>query len=99
MTIGDDFDFDFIDFLQSIRAFAQSSMSMAYSKRWPLYLSTKNTILKKYDGRFSIIHFYSLKARNVALRCDGLSAGSRTYSRRSTSKNGKKNLKNSLYGE
>ncbi|XP_078431861.1 isocitrate dehydrogenase [NADP]-like [Wolffia australiana] len=40
---------------ESIRAFAQSSMSMAYSKRWPLYLSTKNTILKKYDGRFKDI--------------------------------------------
>ncbi|GMH05552.1 hypothetical protein Nepgr_007392 [Nepenthes gracilis] len=37
---------------ESIRAFAESSMSMAFSKQWPLYLSTKNTILKKYDGRF-----------------------------------------------
>ena len=37
--------------LQSIRAFAESSMSMAHQKLWPLYLSTKNTILKKYDGR------------------------------------------------
>ncbi|XP_058087321.1 isocitrate dehydrogenase [NADP], chloroplastic/mitochondrial isoform X2 [Magnolia sinica] len=40
---------------ESIRAFAESSMSMAYGKRWPLYLSTKNTILKKYDGRFKDI--------------------------------------------
>ncbi|KAH0671627.1 hypothetical protein KY290_026380 [Solanum tuberosum] len=40
---------------QSIRAFAESSMSMAFSKKWPLYLSTKNTILKKYDGRFKDI--------------------------------------------
>ncbi|MQL71719.1 hypothetical protein Taro_004035 [Colocasia esculenta] len=40
---------------ESIRAFASSSMSMAFSKRWPLYLSTKNTILKKYDGRFKDI--------------------------------------------
>lgn len=40
---------------ESIRAFAESSMSMALSKRWPLYLSTKNTILKKYDGRFKDI--------------------------------------------
>jgi isocitrate dehydrogenase len=30
-------------------------MNMAYQKRWPLYLSTKNTILKKYDGRFKDI--------------------------------------------
>ncbi|GFY83131.1 isocitrate/isopropylmalate dehydrogenase family protein [Actinidia rufa] len=40
---------------ESIRAFAESSMSMAFSKKWPLYLSTKNTILKKYDGRFKDI--------------------------------------------
>ncbi|XP_051140696.1 isocitrate dehydrogenase [NADP]-like [Andrographis paniculata] len=40
---------------QSIRAFAESSMAMAFGKRWPLYLSTKNTILKKYDGRFKDI--------------------------------------------
>ncbi|CAL9775126.1 unnamed protein product [Musa acuminata subsp. burmannicoides] len=36
---------------ESILAFAESSMSMAFAKKWPLYLSTKNTILKKYDGR------------------------------------------------
>lgn len=40
---------------ESIGAFAQSSMSMAFQKKWPLYLSTKNTILKKYDGRFKDI--------------------------------------------
>ncbi|KAK9067308.1 hypothetical protein SSX86_014634 [Deinandra increscens subsp. villosa] len=40
---------------ESIRAFAESSMAMALSKKWPLYLSTKNTILKKYDGRFKDI--------------------------------------------
>ncbi|KAG7985655.1 hypothetical protein I3843_03G037700 [Carya illinoinensis] len=40
---------------ESIRAFAESSMSLAYAKKWPLYLSTKNTILKKYDGRFKDI--------------------------------------------
>eukprot|EP01018_Ginkgo_biloba_P009482 Gb_03617 [translate_table: standard] len=40
---------------ESVQAFAQSSMSMAFSKKWPLYLSTKNTILKKYDGRFKDI--------------------------------------------
>ncbi|KAH0875164.1 hypothetical protein HID58_072526 [Brassica napus] len=36
---------------ESIRAFAEASMNTAYEKKWPLYLSTKNTILKKYDGR------------------------------------------------
>ncbi|XP_042502818.1 isocitrate dehydrogenase [NADP]-like [Macadamia integrifolia] len=40
---------------ESIRAFAESSMSMAFTKKWPLYLSTKNTILKTYDGRFKDI--------------------------------------------
>jgi len=37
---------------ESIREFAKSSFVYAYQKKWPLYLSTKNTILKKYDGRF-----------------------------------------------
>jgi len=37
---------------EQIRAFAHSSFQYAIQKRWPLYLSTKNTILKKYDGRF-----------------------------------------------
>ncbi len=36
----------------SIRDFARSSMNYAVDRRWPLYLSTKNTILKAYDGRF-----------------------------------------------
>eukprot|EP00271_Cylindrocystis_brebissonii_P015879 TRINITY_DN38936_c0_g1_i1.p1 TRINITY_DN38936_c0_g1~~TRINITY_DN38936_c0_g1_i1.p1 ORF type:complete len:529 (-),score=86.58 TRINITY_DN38936_c0_g1_i1:424-1920(-) len=40
---------------ESIRAFAESSMTFALDKGWPLYLSTKNTILKKYDGRFKDI--------------------------------------------
>ncbi|KAL6228051.1 hypothetical protein ACLB2K_002005 [Fragaria x ananassa] len=36
---------------ESIHAFAEASMTTAYEKKWPLYLSTKNTVLKKYDGR------------------------------------------------
>ncbi|MFN5251225.1 MAG: isocitrate dehydrogenase (NADP(+)) [Bacteroidia bacterium] len=40
---------------ESIRGFAQSCFNMALTKGWPLYLSTKNTILKKYDGRFKDI--------------------------------------------
>ncbi|GKB77382.1 isocitrate dehydrogenase [NADP], partial [Tanacetum coccineum] len=36
-------------------SFAEASMNTAYLKKWPLYLSTKNTILKKYDGRFKDI--------------------------------------------
>lgn len=40
---------------ESIRGFARSCFNVALSKGWPLYLSTKNTILKKYDGRFKDI--------------------------------------------
>jgi isocitrate dehydrogenase len=40
---------------ESIRGFAHSCFNQALSKKWPLYLSTKNTILKKYDGRFKDI--------------------------------------------
>ena len=36
----------------SIRDFARSCMNYALMRKWPVYLSTKNTILKKYDGRF-----------------------------------------------
>jgi len=39
----------------SIAGFAHSSFKMALSKKMPLFLSTKNTILKKYDGRFKDI--------------------------------------------
>jgi len=37
---------------ESIRDFAKSSMEYALDRKLPLYLSTKNTILKRYDGRF-----------------------------------------------
>jgi len=37
---------------QSIRDFARASMNYSLNRGWPLYLSTKNTILKAYDGRF-----------------------------------------------
>ena len=40
---------------ESIKGFAHSCFNTALSKGWPLYLSTKNTILKKYDGRFKDI--------------------------------------------
>jgi isocitrate dehydrogenase len=36
----------------SIRDFARASMNYALGRGWPLYLSTKNTILKAYDGQF-----------------------------------------------
>ncbi len=37
---------------QSIKDFARSCMNYGLNRKWPVYLSTKNTILKKYDGRF-----------------------------------------------
>ncbi|MEL6288188.1 MAG: NADP-dependent isocitrate dehydrogenase [Pseudomonadota bacterium] len=37
---------------QSIRDFARASMNFGLQRGWPVYLSTKNTILKAYDGRF-----------------------------------------------
>merc|ERR1711935_793765 len=39
----------------SITDFAKASMIFALNRGWPLYLPTKNTILKKYDGRFKDI--------------------------------------------
>jgi len=39
----------------SIREFARASMNYGLMKGWPVYLSTKNTILKAYDGRFKDI--------------------------------------------
>lgn len=40
---------------ESIYSFARASMHKSLDKKWPLYLSTKNTILKSYDGRFKDI--------------------------------------------
>jgi isocitrate dehydrogenase len=40
---------------ESIYGFARSSFQVALDKGWPLYMSTKNTILKAYDGRFKDI--------------------------------------------
>lgn len=40
---------------ESIRGFAKACFNMALQKKWPLYFSSKNTILKKYDGRFKDI--------------------------------------------
>jgi isocitrate dehydrogenase len=54
---------------ESIRAFARSCFEYALQKRWPLYLSTKNTILKRYDGRFKDLfaeEFQKFKAQFAA---------------------------------
>mgnify|MGYP000029361648 FL=1 len=37
---------------QSIKDFARACMNYGLNRNWPVYLSTKNTILKNYDGRF-----------------------------------------------
>jgi isocitrate dehydrogenase len=37
---------------ESIREFARASLNYGYMRKYPVYLSTKNTILKAYDGRF-----------------------------------------------
>ena len=40
---------------ESIRDFARASFNYGLQRGWPVYLSTKNTILKAYDGRFKDI--------------------------------------------
>ncbi|GMT33199.1 hypothetical protein PFISCL1PPCAC_24496, partial [Pristionchus fissidentatus] len=50
---------------ESIVGFAHSCFQYAISKKYPLYLSTKNTILKKYDGRFKDI-FQEIYEREYA---------------------------------
>lgn len=40
---------------ESITGFAHACFQYALKKKWPLYMSTKNTILKRYDGRFKDI--------------------------------------------
>jgi len=40
---------------KSIEDFAKACMNFGLNRKWPVYLSTKNTILKKYDGRFKEI--------------------------------------------
>lgn len=47
---------------ESIRGFAQSCFNYALLRNWPVYLSTKNTILKAYDGRFKDIFEEVFKA-------------------------------------
>jgi len=50
---------------ESITGFAHSCFQFTLKKKWPLYMSTKNTILKKYDGRFKDIfqEIYETKYR------------------------------------
>ena len=50
---------------ESIEGFARSCFNLALQKKWPLYFSSKNTILKKYDGRFKDI-FQSIYEKDYA---------------------------------
>ena len=54
---------------ESIYGFAHSSFQMALTKKWPLFLSTKNTILKAYDGRFKDI-FEEVYQKNYKTQFD-----------------------------
>merc|ERR1712179_161928 len=56
---------------ESIRDFAHSSFQVAIGKGWPLYMSTKNTILKRYDGRFKDI-FEEIFQANYKAKFDEL---------------------------
>ena len=49
----------------SIKGFAHSCFSYALQRNYPLYLSTKNTIMKKYDGRFKDIFEEIYQAKYV----------------------------------
>ncbi|KAL0639309.1 Isocitrate dehydrogenase [NADP], mitochondrial precursor (Oxalosuccinate decarboxylase) [Maublancomyces gigas] len=57
---------------ESIDGFAHASFKLALQKNMPLYLSTKNTILKKYDGRFKDIF---QEIYETTFKKDFLSAG------------------------
>ena len=52
---------------ESIEDFAHSSFQYALNRKYPLYLTTKNTILKKYDGKFKDIfqEIYEKNYRNL----------------------------------
>jgi isocitrate dehydrogenase len=56
---------------ESITGFAHSCFNQAIMKKWPLYLSTKNTILKKYDGRFKDI-FQDVFEKNYKSKFEAL---------------------------
>ena len=59
---------------ESIYGFAHSCFNQAINKKWPLYLSTKNTILKKYDGRFKDI-FEQVYQDHYKTKMDALGIG------------------------
>jgi len=56
---------------ESITDFAHASFKVAIEKEWPLYMSTKNTIMKRYDGRFKDI-FEEIYQANYKAKFDEL---------------------------
>jgi NADP-dependent isocitrate dehydrogenase len=57
---------------ESITGFAHSCFQYALQKGWPLYMSTKNTILKKYDGKFIEIFAAAYKKYEAEFKAKGL---------------------------
>ncbi len=51
------------NFDDSIRDFARASFRYGLERNYPVYLSTKNTILKAYDGRFKDLFAGGLRGR------------------------------------
>jgi isocitrate dehydrogenase len=62
----------------SIKNFARSCMNYGFERKWPVYLSTKNTILKAYDGRFKDL-FQEIYEKEFA---DKFKSASITYEHR-----------------
>ena len=52
---------------ESIRDFARASLNYGIARKWPVYLSTKNTIMKAYDGRFKDLfeEIYTTEFKNT----------------------------------
>lgn len=68
----------------SISGFAHSSFQFALQRGWPLYMSTKNTILKKYDGRFKDI-FQEIYEKSFFLAIELTVGNTNLYLRRKAS--------------
>ena len=56
---------------ESIKDFARACFNYGINREWPVYLSTKNTILKKYDGRFKDL-FQEVYEREYKEKMDSL---------------------------